>query len=108
MNFDIDRYTRHRCALAHATAKELLVCAIRSLTRDEVSGEGDYALIHEFRTYHKASYGERFTAFYRVDLFQTEAELLDAKNAQERAHTNRTGRCSDRCWGRPRAVKVVL
>ena len=104
MNPNIDRYTRHRCNLDHATAKELLVCAIRSLTRDEVNGEGEYALIHESRVYR----GERLTAFYRVHLFPTEAALLDARNEHVREHSTRTGKCSRGCSGMPRAVKVVL
>lgn len=108
MNLDIDPYSRHRCDQKHRTAKELLVCAIRALTRDEVIGEGEYALIHESRVYVKRQYGDRFTAFYRVNLFPTEAKLLDAWNEQVTAHATRTGKCSGRCWGMPRAVKVVL
>jgi hypothetical protein len=107
MSIRIDDYRRHRCARTHQTPAALLVCAITSLTRDEVHGDGSYALIHESRTYRQTRHGEKFTAFYRVNLYPTEAALVAAHAEQQRAHA-RTGKCSAKCHGMPRAVRVVL
>jgi hypothetical protein len=106
MSLIIDRY-RHRCTIKHQTSRELLVHAIRALTRDEVFGEGEYALIHESRVYRKSLSGDRFTAFYRVNLFETEAEMAAAWDEQVTAHAVRA-KCSNTCQGMPRAVRVVL
>jgi hypothetical protein len=103
----IDDYRRHRCTGTHTSARDLLVCAITALTRDEVHGDGSYALIHESRIYRQTRHGEKFTAYYRVNLYPTEAALAAAYAEQQRAHA-RTGKCSAKCHGMPRAVRVVL
>ena len=107
MSIPIKVWTRHRCYSEHRSAKVFLVCAMRSLTRAEVNGEGEYALIHESRHHYSNQYGQRWTSYYRVRLFESRTELAVAYVEQLRVHAA-DGPCSGTCWGMPRAVRVEL
>lgn len=106
MSIEIKTWSHHRCGSVHRTTKAFLVCAMRSLTRDEVSGEGEYALIHESRHHYSNQYGQHWTSYYRVRLFQSRTELAAAYAEQDSIHAD--GPCSGTCWGMPRAVRVEL